>query len=292
MEAIRSESSNSAWNAASLRARIERADTRVRYEAGSPDRLEVAHYRHFLADHLVDSTSKRVLVLGMTPEIRRMALELGCQVTSVDNSPEAIELYADWVDPALRDQEEILQGNWLALDTILPLPVDAILGDGVFGNVITLDGHRQLLRTLKAALKPGGTIVLRQALVPRAFHVPAHEAQALVEQFRAGELSEAEFGFAMRLWGNFDVAYDKEAYTLDNRIVFERYEAWAEHGGLTQAEHEIIRRYYSGGINMILPQEIWENCLIEEGFRYRSTPLVGKAWYAYYPLYVCRGLDA
>lgn len=288
MDAMNTGSPENAWASVVLRARIKHFDRRMRHEAGSPDPVEVARYRHFLHALKPSPQGKRVLVLGMTPEIRQMALEQGCQLTSIDSSAAAIELYTDWVTPALMEREDIFLGDWFAIDQITPHKADAILGDGIFGNILTIDGHHRLLGKLKEALMPGGVIIMRQALIPHGFKAFHYEAETLLGRYREGSLSESEFGFAMRLWGSYESAYDASTLLLDNRIVFERYQLWAAQSILTAKEHEIINRYYFGGMNMLLPQQVWESCLTEAGLHFQTEPLCGKAWYPYYPLYSCR----
>lgn len=291
-KAVATSSLESPWDAHTLRSRIDSADSRTRFEAGSPDKCEVALYRKALRRLRSEPFEDNVLVLGMTPELRQMALELGCQVASVDRSAESIALYTDWIDADLSVRETIVQANWFAIDQILPHKFDAILGDGVFGNILSLDGHREFLAKLKAMLSPGGALILRQALVPHGFEAEQYEALTLLNQFRAGALSQSEFGFGMRLWGSFATAYDKDKFLLDNAVAFERYQEWAAESVLKPKELEIIHRYYFGGLNMILPQEVWETMLSEAGFQFRIETLAGKAWYAYYPLYVCHAPHA
>ena len=291
-KAVGTHSLESPWDAHTLRSRIDPAHSHTRFEAGSPDKCEVALYRKALRALTSEPEENNVLVLGMTPELRQMALELGCQVASVEDSAEAIALYDGWVDPQLKSRETIVQANWFAIDRILPHKFDAILGDGVFGNILSLAGHHEFLKKLKAMLNPCGALILRQALIPHGFEAEQYEALTLLNQFRAGALSQSEFAFGMRLWGSFATAYDQDKFLLDNAVTFARYQEWAAEEVLKPRELELIHRYYFGGLNMILPQEVWETMLSEAGFHFHIEPLAGKTWYAYYPLYVCHAANA
>lgn len=273
------------WNRPTLEARIADAARRQRHEAGSPNSEEITRYRELLLD---GPRPRRVIVLGMTPELRGMALTAVDRVIALERSPDAIALYRDWVPAADRRREWILQAEWFDLDRLLREPVDVVLGDGVFGNVLTMEGHRRLLAVLRAVLGPDGRIVLRQALVPRGFDPEARTAERQIEAFRAGRLSAAEFGFGMRLWGCYAEAYDPARGLLDNRVVFARYADWRDAGRLTDEEWSAIQRYYYGGRNMILSQEDWEALLTESGLVFAARPLTGRAWYDYYPVYACR----
>lgn len=273
------------WDRPTLETRIADAARRQRHEAGSPNSEEITRYRELLLD---GPRPRRVVVLGMTPELRVMALTAADRVITFEHSPDAIALYRDWVPEADPRREWILRADWFDLDRLLARPVDAVLGDGVFGNILTLEGHRRLLSVLRAILGPDGRIVLRQALIPRGFDPEALTAERQIEAFRAGRQSAAEFGFGMRLWGCYAEAYDPARGLLDNRVVFARYADWRADGRLTDEEWNAIQRYYYGGRNMILPQGDWEALLGECRLEFSMRPLIGRAWYAYYPVYACR----
>jgi hypothetical protein len=277
------------WDRPTLETRIADAGRRRRHEAGSPNPDEVARYRELL---LNGNRLRRVIVMGMTPELRVMALSVVERVITVDRNPEAISLYRDWTPEADRGREWIIRADWADLSRLVTGPVDGVLGDGVFGNVLTLDGHRRLLNSLREVVGPGGRIILRHAMIPRGFDPKSHSAERLLEAFRRGRMNETEFGFGMRLWGCFETAYDRRTSLLDNRMVFNRYGSWHADGRLTDGEWNAVQRYYYGGANMILQQEIWEGLLGECGFRFSLRPLTGRAWYAYYPIYDCRPNEA
>jgi len=277
------------WDRPTLETRIADAGRRQRYEAGSPNAYEIARYRDFL---LEGNRPRRVIIMGMTPELRVMALSVVDRVITVDRNPEAISLYRDWTSEADSGREWIIRADWEDLSQLLNGPVDAVLGDGVFGNVLTLDNHRRLLNSLRETVGPGGRIILRHAMIPRGFDPASHSADLLLEAFRSGQMNETEFAFGMRLWGCFATAYDRKTALLDNRTVFDRYGRWHADGRLTDGEWNAVRRYYYGGTNMILPQEIWEALLGECGLRFSLRPLRGRAWYAYYPIYGCRPIKA
>jgi hypothetical protein len=273
------------WDRSTLETRIADAGSRRRHEGGSPNPEEIARYRELLLD---GPRPSRTVVLGMTPELRIMALAASERVVTLEHNRDAISLYRDWTPAADRRREWILRSDWFDLERLLARPVDAILGDGVFGNILTMDGHRRLLSALRAVLKPDGRIILRQAVCPRGFDPEAHAAQRQIEAFRAGRLSVAEFGFGMRLWGCYAEAYDRTSGLLDNRVVFTRYADRRADGRLTDGEWNAIQRYYYGGRNMILPQDDWESLLGECGLEFSVRPLTGRAWYSYYPIYLCR----
>ncbi len=279
------------WDLKALRARTKDAGKRTLHEAGSPNREEIDLYGKFLLEAFPGRKpplDKRVVVLGMTPGLRLLAHRLGCEVVCVDNNPAVIEFFRDWTPPESRHRERVVQADWMDLSNVLGGRADAILGDGAFAQVPSLEYHKALLGALKAAVREDGVLIFRKILIPRSFPFRENEAERLLEKFRAGCLTEAEFGLAMRIWGRFRHAYDPKTFLLDNGLVFERYETWRDEGVLSQHEHGIIRRYYFAGRNLIPAQDVWESLLAEAGLRFRCGSLKGKSWYRYYPVYCCR----
>jgi hypothetical protein len=277
------------WNEEVYRSRINNASQCLRFEAAPPNTEEIEQYRDYAVSITRDNSRQlRALVLGMTPELRCMAAAAGFELISADNNPDAIAIYQNWLQEAARSHEKIIRSDWTALGEQLSGGVDVILGDGVFGNILGLDSHRELLQELISLLNPGGGIVIRQALIPRGFPVEDYEAMTLLDKYRAGQLSDGEFGLAMRLWGMSRLAYNPDTCLLDNKIVYDYYDSLGQSGGITPAELEVIHRYYFAGKNMILPQDCWEEILASAGLNFEVQPLTGRDWYSYYPVYCCR----
>jgi len=278
------------WDIETCKTRIADPDAMIRFEAGSPNPEEVDCYRKLLLKRIPLQTSKRsrVLILGMTPELRRMALEIGAKITSVDRSADAIAVYSDWIQAEYRSNEQIICSEWLQFEHLMNGYSDAILGDGVFPNVLSINEHHELLTSLKHIIHHESILIFRQVIIPYYFDLEENSAPHLLNRFRAGSLSEAEFGFGMRFWGCFDEAYDPESFLLNNRIIYDRYLKWLKQERLSQAEFDCIYRYYFDGMNMILPQKAWEEILRNTGFSFECHTLKGNSWYEYYPIYSCQ----
>jgi hypothetical protein len=273
------------WDRATLESRIQNAPARRRYAGGSPDAKEIAAYSAGLPRSC--EAGAWGVVLGMTPELRTLALSWFEHVLSIDQNPAAIALYRDWAAPVGGARESILEADWFALPDLLSRPVSAILGDGVFGNLPDLPAHTQLLGRLRSALAPHGRLVTRMALIPEGFNPARHRMDRLLAEFRAGVLDAAEFGFGARLVGHFESCYDPRTCVLDNAQLYAQCAARHAAGTLTWEEWGVIRRYYYGGTNCILPQREWERSLSETGWGFQILRCQGKAWYEYYPVYAC-----
>lgn len=276
------------WNTKTFAARVRSSRKRQLHPAGSPNAQEILTYRYaVLQGNLPPHKPRHALILGMTSALRRLLQRLDWSWTCVDNNPQAIAFYRDWLDASCGGQERIIEADWLQITSCIDKPVDVIFGDGVFGNLITLAAHEQLLDACKQVLAPRGVMVFRKILKPYNPDRELSAAQDLLARFRRGELTEAEFGFGMRIEGGCEWGYDPDTCLLDNRVVFTRLHEWQAAGRLSSHELAIIERYYFGGLNLVPSCEQWERLLQHCGLDFRRHPLRGKTWYAYYPLYRC-----
>lgn len=270
------------WTDDELRARIatapdpQQAGPGVRHEAGSPNQAEVAAYARLLPPR-----RGTAVVLGMTPELRTLALSAFDAVVAVDRSAAAVELYRSWVgDPDGR--ERVVVADWADLGDVVAGPVDAVLGDGVIGNVGSIEAAERLLAVVRGVLAPGGAFVTRSAVVPDGVDVAEVSHRALLAAHRAGELDEVELGFGTRLLGHLACCYDPATALLDNARLFAEVRADA---GYTGEELAAIERYRFSGTTLLLPERRWLDLTADAGFATTRVRLSGRDWYAYYPLY-------
>lgn len=275
---------NNYWTKKTFLSRINDPDRRERYPAGCPNSCEIELYKLALSE---TGNCDTAVILGMTPELRNLAATCFGSIISIDESVEAIELYRDWLSHDHQQQENIIQASWFDLDQHVTKPVDAVLGDGVFGNLPDLTCHQELLSIIVRRLHDNGRFITRKALIPKQFNPANHDFETLLQRFRCGEIDDAEFGFGMRLVGHYSSCYNSSSYILDNAKVFANCEAAHKAGLLKKEEIGAINRYYFLGKNCILPQEVWESILSQEGFDFRIHQCKGKAWYEYYIIYEC-----
>ena len=275
---------NGPWSLDELRSRIRDPQRRERYPGGSPNPSEVAAYAAAVPP---DATSQTAVVLGMTPELRAMALTRFRRVVTIESNRTAIELYRAWVDETDRHRETIMQGNWFDASQLLSEPVSAVVGDGIFCTLDNLEEYRRLLRSTASILRPRGHLIVRKLLIPDGFRPEAYRPDILIQRFRRGELDEAEFGLSMRMVGHYACCYDPTTYLLDNKKLFTECARDVQSGLLTEREHHLIRRYRFSGKNSMIPQPLWEALLTECGFAFTEQTLRGKNWYVYYKVYAC-----
>ncbi|RYC14554.1 class I SAM-dependent methyltransferase [Nocardioides zhouii] len=261
------------WDKETLLARIDDAARRIRHEAGSPCPPEIAAY----ARALPDGRRESAVVLGMTPELRTLALSRFERVVSIDMSPEAVAAFGEW--PEGREREEIVQADWRDLPRYAR-GVDAVLTDGGFPNSSDVDGMGELLTCVRDVLRPGGRLVTRHPVVPEGLDLDAESHPRLVARYREGSLDPAEFGFGMRLLGHLRCCWDGKH--LDNVRLFAEIDS---DQALTDAERVLISRYVFNGRNVLLSAGEWERLLVGRGYEFAVEVLTGRDWYRYYPVY-------
>lgn len=273
------------WDKQSLLARIEKSGERKRFAAGSPNGEEVAAYESALRQC---TPHQSALVLGMTPELRSLAARLFSVTYAVDNNPESIALYSDWLAHSEREKEEIISEDWMALSDRIGTPLSAILGDGVFGNLSNLGLHTRLLKIIRSLLSAEGVFVTRKILIPEGFDPAVETFESKLAAFRNGDIDDAEFGFFSRILGFYESCYSPGSHILDNGKLFRQVADMHARGQLTDEEHRVINRYYFPGENSVVPERTWEELLENSGFTFQVFPCSGKDWYRYYRIYQCR----
>lgn len=272
------------WTQKVVDSRVQDKQKYQRYQAGSPNNVEIKQYAHYLPKWCDIG-----VVMGMTPELRNLAVRHCDLLVSIDISKAAIETYQDWLNPTFKNKEKVIHGNWNDLEQFLDKQPGFIMGDGVFGNVVSLDDYIPLLQSIHAMLEDEGSLITRQCLMPKDVNSNIKwNKTTLIQNFRKNLIDEAEFGLSMRLQGYSNEAYDETTFILDNKKVFDLLETDYKNGLITDKEYEIIYRYFFGSENSIPMETKWEEILTYSGFSYESEKLIGKNWYSWYPIYNCK----
>lgn len=270
------------WTPEIYQSRIDDSAVRRRHAAGSPSGLEIQAYLA-ACDGLPEHG--RVLVLGMTPELRTMAARRFESVVSVDASEVAIGLFADWLPEELRARERLVHGDWCDIPRMDLGGVDVVLGDGIVGNLAGYQDTVELLSQLRGILVPGGRCVMRNVIVPGGLDSGVFESASLLDRFRRGVIDDAEFGFCSRMMGFRDAAYDEVRETLDNAVVYARLDDMRSRGLLEAREWDALQRYRFLGRNYFPREDTWHGILAAAGFGPpRTHPAEKRLWAGFYPV--------
>lgn len=273
------------WSDEALQSRIEDAKRLKRFEAGSPNAEEIEAYRK-AASCLGDNSV--ALVLGMTPELRKMAVNIFERIISAEKNASSIAIFRDWLTPVELEKERIIKTDWLDLKRHIIEPVSAIFGDGVFGNLLEIADQRKLLLLLGDLLTKTGSLVVRKAIIPKEFDPEYESFESILSRYREGELDLVEFGFASRLLGHYKSCFTPSNYILDNNKLYDLVDRYFHSGKITVLEYQAIKRYYFTGKNCIISQQLWEDMLEQCGFVFKTFNCYGRDWYRYYKVYQCR----
>ena len=135
--------------------------------------------------HVIDDLEpRRVVLLGLTPEIAGCDWPAGVEFTAVDHSAGMIERM--WPPPVVPRGARVACADWCEM----PVPsesVDLVTGDGCL-TFLTFDGWRRLAREVARVLKPGGRFVLRVFLRPDVSESVAAIARDLAA-YRVGDIN-------------------------------------------------------------------------------------------------------
>ncbi|MBI2147635.1 class I SAM-dependent methyltransferase [Candidatus Woesearchaeota archaeon] len=139
---------------------------------GIPHPVEVAQFKQLLQQSVrkEEPAQASVLVLGPTPELRNIALELGCNVLSLDINLDMIqkrEKYVTTKDPA---RDVAARGNWLNPWFLKEGFFSAILADTSFNN-LPFENILSLFSICKKLLKNNGVLIFRHSNLKEAMPV-------------------------------------------------------------------------------------------------------------------------
>lgn len=221
----------------------------------------LALHRQLLSEAKQETVRQlRVLILGATPELADLCLELGCHAVRVDNNVlmfEAAALRRQIVDPT---QETVIKGNWLDLKEIGDNQIDFVLGDASLNNV----PHArmgQLLNELKRVTHTASRLSLRQIIRP-ATDVPEYDFTAARDAFRCDQLTSKEFYNITRFFSFLAEAYDSDARTLDGAKVFAAYRRKFVTGELSASEFAMLYAQ-AGNIVHTVYTRVEQQCVLE-----------------------------
>jgi SAM-dependent methyltransferase len=119
-----------------------------------PSPGDAAAYRQLISAHV----GGRVLLLGVTPELRDLLAELGCSPVLVDMSAAMRAATDSLLRRADPTRETWFESDWCEAD--LPHAFDLVLGDMIWWGVSVAKQH-EVRETIHAVLKPDGLFVGR-----------------------------------------------------------------------------------------------------------------------------------
>ncbi len=173
---------------------------------GRPSQDDIKNYNELLGVALGKIKNPKVLVLGVTPEIRNLLYKYkNTKVYCVDMT---IDMYRA-MDVFIRYQnkrEKFIQSNWLSISRKVK-NIDVVIGDYVSGNIAS--HFDKFLLEIKKVLKPGGYFIVRDLLIAdstKPIKSISLVFRKVVDKFDKGKLSlkdaSSEFAneFVLKSW--------------------------------------------------------------------------------------------
>lgn len=238
---------------------------------------------------------KNVLILGATPELIDMALELSAdKIVSMERNPEIIEAMRrlrtqDWRDVNL------ITGNWLEEHEDFHLSFNYIACDGGLLFLRYPDQWELLFKLAYGYLKPGGVFVAKEWAEPPGKRNYDQLIQELINNFdyRSKSLSrqeilEAYMYLASELRLASFVNTTKKDWSFDQAILIERLDALmellcrkysdSEMVNITEAALKYLARTQSDTTDVIAGARFDKanNLLSAQGFTASHFPLPDK----------------
>ena len=232
-----SASSPDAWDARARRLLEGGADPHY-----APDADELALYRRTLEPWCAhaerSAATPRLLVLGATPELADLGLELGFDVVRVDASPTMFEAARLRERVEDRGREQCLVADWRNLESLDTDSVHAVVGDAALNNVDHAD-MESVLEELQRVLPVGGILSLKQIVLPTTAG-DRLELEPVLRARRAGELDDRTFRMLVRFWCFRRPALDPSRHVLDAAAVYRAVDEEREKGTWTDEEYALL----------------------------------------------------
>jgi len=214
----------------------------------APGISEQKTYENFLKKALKNKENPKVLILGVTPELRNIALKNNCQVVSVDISRAIIKAMNPLIKYKGIKKEKVINANWLTY----PFPKNSfnlIMGDAPLTNLLSINEVRKLLFKVRRALKPGGFLLLRELI-----HLSNKKApfKKIVSDYRNNKIKWEDFFMDLRFYTFFNKAYNSKNKLLSADKIFQEIEKKYQQGELTKKEYQRIMILESRIKNLVL----------------------------------------
>ncbi|MBI1970143.1 class I SAM-dependent methyltransferase [Candidatus Woesearchaeota archaeon] len=158
---------------------------------GLPEQGELDQIRRVLERNV--KKGDHVLVLGATAELRSIALELGCNVVSVDISLDMIQKREGNVTVKDHTKDVVARGNWLDMWFLGKHQFSAVLADASFNNV-SFDHMILLMKKLPQLLRPEGIILFRHLNLHNSISI-----NELVELYQKKNITAKELVISLHL---------------------------------------------------------------------------------------------
>ena len=227
-----------------------------------PSKMELEIHKKHILDHSSGVVNSKMLVLGVTPELRDLGLSLGFDVTAIEISQEEINLMNQFLKVSDRKNEKVILGNWL--DINLPEDsFDVVLGDLSF-NSIPFENYRKLLKKLRTVLKENGCMSIKNIIhpdldLPKTF-------DDYIAEYRKGYITMNELYILCRFYLFRENSFNPLTKENKGKMIEEKLLDLFEKNQISEEEYQKLLNQNNDSVHTILKETEFKN-ILEEYFK-------------------------
>ena len=221
-----------------------------------------------------------VLVLGATPEVRNLALNLGCRVLAADINYDMLFNLESNIKDHGNMRNMVLRTNWLELDKYLKNNnFDAVIGDGVTGQ-LDPPGIVKLIENVKNLLKPGGYFITRiDVYLPEYPITPFAE---LLDEYRNKKLDFLTFGTKALLYSDYSKKlYNKKTGLMSTYKLWNIFNDLFKQGVISKKEDDFFQERKVSQTHYMLPKSLLYRKMLGKYFKEIPLKQINEVWPTY-----------
>lgn len=209
------------------------------------------------------SKIKKALILGVTPELRDIAIENNLESYAVDLSRNVADLYSSLMKNKNHPNDKVIIQNWLDMD-FPDSSFGIVMADASFCNLPNIKSNEFLMKKLNKLLCSGGYVVLRNIFYPTQKQMPLKE---LVRLFRDKKIDPADFFMTLRVVSYIKKVFDPKTCQYNAKKNFEIIEEDYKKGIFNKEEFDFIMGYKNNIINTFIPEKKFIKIFTDNGFK-------------------------
>jgi len=245
----------------------------------APDKKTLVFHRNNLKILKRRFKNPRAFILGVTPELRDLALREGFEVIACDMNLEIIKKTQQLVKIKNRAKEIIIKSNWLSV----PLKDNSfhiVLSDVAINNLPFKD-FPKIFSLMTKWLVPGGYLSLREVVYPDNENFNNFEKN--VKLFREGKFTFNDFYLRGRFLNFKKQVYNPLTKINDAKKVFGQFKKAYQKKTINKEEFEKIWRLKNYIFHTIVKQKEFIK-LMSKNFKLIAVKQSDSDKYDFYPL--------
>ena len=210
---------------------------------------------------------QRVLILGVTPELRDLVLSHDIECYSVDISESMEACFSAIMKHKNHPKDHVQIGDWREMDFPEGF-FGAVFADASLSNLATQEDDEKVVSLVNKFLAKGGYFLSREFTYPSEFK--PFTKQELTCQYRNNSITNADLFIEIRFWIYKDALWDKNKFTYDAKACFDMIDKDFKQGVYSKEEHDYMKKFRNNIINCIYPKEKFILMVCSKGFSFEK----------------------